>query len=193
MRYLSFVAGTNPGQQTALRVQTGLIEPNYQYVQEPHPVSQASGSSDDSGTTFLHSTLGCEPFHTDWSQYTEPIYVSGREITPNRAFDIQAVDQICGTALEGNFSAPYTIATSQWGDLTDACDPLGCGAPNGSSDFDDISAIVDKFRNLPVSPHKASADVAPETPDQTVDFTDIPAVVDGFRGLPYSYAIGDGC
>ena len=60
-------------------------------------------------------------------------------------------------------------------------------APDGDVDFDDITAVVDKFRNLPGAPIKARADIAPDMPDQIVDFTDIPAVVDAFRSLPYPY------
>ena len=59
--------------------------------------------------------------------------------------------------------------------------------PDGDMDFDDITALVDKFRNLPGAPLKSRADIAPAVPDQIVDFVDIPWVVDAFRGLPYPF------
>ena len=97
---------------------------------------------------------------------------------------------------ETALSPPPWIVTSQWGDLAGMysdCRTMPNGyvdcwtAPDGDADFDDITAVVDKFRNLPGAPHKSRADIAPASPHGVVDFSDIPAVVEAFRGLPYPY------
>jgi hypothetical protein len=66
-------------------------------------------------------------------------------------------------------------------------------APDGDADFDDIAALVDKFKNLPGAPSKTQADLAGDLPSLIVDFEDISVVVDGFRGLPYPFDGPSGC
>ena len=88
-----------------------------------------------------------------------------------------------------DFSAPLTVLHSTSGDLVGACGLQPCPAPQGVVDFVDISACVDKFRNLPIAPRKARADVINSNvlqprPDQKIDFLDISCVVDAFRGVP---------
>ena len=68
-----------------------------------------------------------------------------------------------------------------------------CLAPNGTVNFNDISAVVDKFKNKEGAPAKARADIAPQTPQKIVDFDDISAVVEAFRGLSYPYGGLDDC
>ena len=80
-----------------------------------------------------------------------------------------------------------------WGDVVGDCDVAPCTEPQGVVDFVDITAVVDKFKNLPGAPAKSRVDVGPAVPDQLIDFVDIPWVVDGFRGLPYPFDGPDGC
>ena len=97
---------------------------------------------------------------------------------------------------ESSFSTPLELTTSLWGDVADVfngCTILPSGyqdcwaPPDGDADFDDITAVVDKFRNLPGALMKPRADLAPKAPDRLIDFVDIPWAVDAFRGLPYPF------
>jgi hypothetical protein len=60
-------------------------------------------------------------------------------------------------------------------------------------DFEDIAAVVDKFRNLPGALTKARADVSGSTPDRIIDFTDISFVVEAFRNLDYPFPVPADC
>ena len=103
------------------------------------------------------------------------------------------IDELCDPMHESAYSAALHLTTSRWGDLVGNCLENPCSPPQGVADFDDISAVVDKFRNWPGAPAKARSDVAPATVDFWVNFTDIPDVVDAFRGLPYPYEAPDRC
>jgi hypothetical protein len=81
------------------------------------------------------------------------------------------------------------------------CGVQPCSSPDGGVDFVDISAVVDKFKNLPTAPRKARADVINSNitfpkPDGKVDFVDISTVVDAFRasaGPPVGPPTTDPC
>ena len=47
----------------------------------------------------------------------------------------------------------------------------------------DVTAALDKFRNLPGAPIKARCDIEPAVPDQMVNMTDITSFLDAFRGF----------
>jgi hypothetical protein len=64
--------------------------------------------------------------------------------------------------------------TYRWGDINN----------DGIVDFQDISLVVDAFRNVFVLPLEAY-DVFGCIPSNRIDFSDISWVVDAFRGLPY--------
>ena len=65
--------------------------------------------------------------------------------------------------------------------------------PDGTVDFVDITAMVDKFQSVPDALSKTRADLVDAVPDSVVDFSDISAVVDGFKGLGYPFDVPDGC
>ncbi|MGB2984343.1 MAG: hypothetical protein WBE26_00555, partial [Phycisphaerae bacterium] len=105
---------------------------------------------------------------------------------------------------------PLAITTSLWGDVVGEyyTNPANCmvmpsgyvdcwSPPNAVVNFDDISSLVDKFRNLFGAPRKARADIAGDPPvgipDRLVNFVDISYDVDAFRGLPYPFPGPSGC
>jgi len=98
----------------------------------------------------------------------------------------------CDTGLESNFSAPLSVSTARWGDVAEPFNPPD---PSAQPDFNDISALVDKFRGLPAAAIKASAQLQPNVPNPIaeVNFDDISAGVNAFRGLPYPYTGPKGC
>ena len=63
-----------------------------------------------------------------------------------------------------------------------------CTPPDGTVDFIDIAALVDKFKNLPGAPIKDRTDLAGDVPDRIIDFIDISNVVDAFKGFAYPYS-----
>jgi hypothetical protein len=104
---------------------------------------------------------------------------------------VQAIDCICATTAIGNYSSPLQVDTSIWGDVVgnnfDLLVPGRWDPPQGVVDFNDIGAIVDKFRNDTGAPVKARADIAENFPDLIIDFNDISRCVDAFRGDLYPF------
>ncbi|MGB2985555.1 MAG: right-handed parallel beta-helix repeat-containing protein, partial [Phycisphaerae bacterium] len=210
-RYISFIP-TNDDRNTALRVTlVDMPAPLEDYegcqfwLGDLRPVSESSGNSGASPQpAFLAAQLQSAPECLVWGLPEIPLYVSGEGIVPDGVYAIQAIDCECDFDVEENYSPPLSIATSVWGDVvgeyyTNPADcmimPSGyvdcCGPPNGAANFDDISSIVDKFRNLGGAPQKSRADIAGDLPlgipDQLVNFVDISYDVDAFRGLPYPF------
>ena len=90
----------------------------------------------------------------------------------------------------GNCSAPLLVDTGKWGD---AVAPFGGGS---QPSFADISAVVDKFRNLASAPDTPRVDFVgaggpgqPNTPNQAASFADVSAAVDAFRTFPYPFTV----
>ena len=65
--------------------------------------------------------------------------------------------------------------------------------PNDVTDFLDISAIVESFKNEPTAPIKARSDIAEDGPDAVIDFLDISACVEAFKGESYPFAVPTDC
>jgi len=105
---------------------------------------------------------------------------------PGATLQITAIDTACDTAHAASYSSALVIDLSAVGDVVGDCSVTPCTPPQGVVDFVDISAVVDKFRNLPSAPRKARADLLNSTvsqpkPDKKVDFVDIGYCVDAFR------------
>jgi hypothetical protein len=188
---------SDPGEQVAYRVSIVDTPPDYDqligcqfWMGEPLAISEASGDPGPgtTGPTFQAAVKSDEPYFDEWA-VDELVHLSGQHIIPGVTYEIQAFAETCVRSLESSYSAPLSITTSQWGDIGKDCSTNPCGPPDLDADFDDIAMVVDKFRNLPGSPIKVRADLAPAEPDQVIDFVDIPAVVDGFRGLSYPYSV----
>jgi hypothetical protein len=196
-RYLSFVPA-NSGAQTALRVTAVELPPQFGAIEgamwagSPHQIAEESGSSGATGETFMGATLSCEPVYADWGGIGL-IHIYGAAIVPGAAYEVQAISESCDPDLGVGLSAPLAVITGSWGDVVGDCSATPCTAPNGECNFDDISAVVDKFKNLPGAPIKARVDIAPQLPDRVIDFVDISTLVDAFRGIPYPFDLPDPC
>ncbi|MGB2984477.1 MAG: hypothetical protein WBE26_01230, partial [Phycisphaerae bacterium] len=195
-RYISFVP-TNPGRETALRVTltASTLFPGdvgmQWWVGPPGPVSEAAGSTGSTPPpTFMAAELQSTWHCMDWST-VGLLDVSGCEIHPGATYDVQVIDCTCDPSNPADYSVPLLITTSVWGDAVGNCSVTPCSPPNGVADFEDISSLVDKFRNLPGAPRKARAAIAGDPPigipDKLVNFIDISYCVDAFRGLPYPF------
>jgi hypothetical protein len=194
-RYVSFVPG-DAGRTTALRVTLTDLPAPFEYAEgcvmwvgEPADISEVAGKPDATLPTFKGAKLQSEPYFTDWGKLGL-LHVYSNAIVPGATYTVQAIDKACDAPGEEDYSGPLSVATAKWGD---AVGDNNQQPPNGTVNFNDISSIVDKFKNLPSAPIKSRVDVAPDTPDRIIDFVDIPAVVDAFKGRPYPYDGPTGC
>ncbi len=145
------------------------------------------------GIPFHAATLQCEPYYHEWSTIGL-LHVTGEAIVPSSTYEVRIVAGSCRGSEDDcvDVSLPLVVQTSRWGDVLHSQK----SDADGQTDFNDISALVSKFRALPDSLDKTivllsgensrgSIDPAPE-----LDFTHISIVVDAFRGLPYPYKPG---
>jgi hypothetical protein len=161
------------------------------WVREPVLTNEASGIPGPFPPFFWAARLGCEgdAHWTDWTTFgTVDVYNDA--IVPGAVFETRVLDQTCDPANPDNYSGALTVHMSAVGDVvgrerssqTGLWDP-----PQGTVDFVDISAVVEKFKNAPDAPRKARADVINSDvenplPDRKVDYVDISHVVGAFRG-----------
>ena len=198
-RHLSIVGG-NPGQQVAIRVVVASLSAPYDvlngqtmWVGEPRQISENAGHVDPAGApgfpVFWTATLQCDPYYTDWSTYGT-VQVYDEIIIPDGLYLVQAIDTACDTAVEVNYSLPWWFGTSTWGDIVRNCATTPCTPPDGVVGIaTDVTAALDKFKNLPGAPIKARCDIEPAIPDQIITMPDVTAALDAFRGFGYSFEV----
>jgi hypothetical protein len=173
------------------------FEGEYRWVGPPTQYVESTSTS----VPFFASNLQCTPHYQDWSAI-EYLHVTGSAITPSSLYDIQYVPASCMGSEDtcAEITAPFTLATTRWGDVVVAFNPSD---PSVQPDISDVSALVDKFRSAPSAPIKARGLLAGEpgnpfgeiTDDvlsQDFGFSHISSCVDAFRGVPYPYTI-EGC
>jgi len=137
------------------------------------------------GSTFQSAILQCAPSFVPWTQ-VEPMFLRGIEVVPGSTYSLQAVDSTCPGSLanENCYSAPLIVETGQWGDLVAPFENVS------QPDFGDITAAVEKFKDMAGAISKTRAQVQPNLPDpaSAITFSDISAVVDAFKGFAYPFA-----
>jgi hypothetical protein len=142
------------------------------------------------GDTFQSGQLICEPDAVevcrDYGSLGRPLHLTGDAIVPGAVYESQVIDCSCDLEDEAAYSAPLTITTSAWCDLVRDCTTLPCTPPDGIVNITtDVTAILDKFKNLPGSVMKVRADVEPNIPDFLVNITDVTHCLDCFLGATY--------
>ncbi|UCC31381.1 MAG: hypothetical protein JSU86_03715, partial [Phycisphaerales bacterium] len=202
-RYIAFVAG-NSGRQTGLRVTlTDLPAPfeafegQTMWVASPREVSENAGKIDPSEApgfpTFVAATLQCDPDFRDWSALGT-VYLYGAAIVPDGEYTVQAIEDWCPQDLEISYSAELQLTTSLWGDLVRNCITTPCGPPDGVVNIaSDVTAVVDKFKNLDGAPIKSRCDLEPNQPDLLINISDATEALDAFRGFGYPFDGPGGC
>jgi hypothetical protein len=141
-------------------------------------------------TTFWAAELDCDPVFTDWTAY-DVVHVSNEGIIPGGVYGIQVVDDTCSLNAEESYSAPLTLTQSGWADLVVDCSTTPCGPPDGITAIVDVTAILDKYKNLPGNVTKARADIegcpAGNCPvvDQLINISDVTYCLAAFLGDPY--------
>lgn len=115
-------------------------------------------------------------------QWGNTVFVTGIEVVPEQAYQIQAD---CGAAGTPRPTAPVLVTTAFYGD---AAGPFAGGAwtpPDGTIDVLDLTAQVDSFRHSAGAPTVYASDQLGCQPDGRIDIIDLIASIDGFRGIPY--------
>jgi hypothetical protein len=202
-RYLAVAPG-NAGLTTAVRVTVVDLPPGFEawvgaalWLGEPAEVSENGGvvlpADAPSYPTFWAVALSCEPHFTDWGAYGT-VYAYHQGVIPGGVYAAQVIESACALADEGNYSTPLEITTSGWCDVVSNCVMLPCGPPDGVVNITtDVTAIVDKFKNLPGSAMKSRCDVEPATPDLLINITDVGAAIEAFLGSRYPFETPPPC
>jgi len=198
VRYISFVPST-PGLQTAIRVTLTTMPPPYagfsgqqMWVGEVLEKCENGGVGDPPcppvpliPDSYQTANLQCTPNCMDYGA-VGALHVTDDEIIPNAVYDIQMIDCSSDFGNEANYSDPLTIGTSIWGDLVGDCAVIPCTPPDGIVNVTtDVTAILDKFKNLPGAVMKSRADIDPNLPDWLVNITDVTVCLDAFLGSAY--------
>jgi hypothetical protein len=195
-RFISFVPG-NAGVETGIRVTLASLH-------KPNPPNPPSSPPQDfsafegqamwvgppaefrEGTTptptFRGARLQCDAHYQDWGS-VGLLHVYGPEIAPSSTYEVRVVEPGCNPTTAG--STALSIDTRRWGDIVTPFSPSP-GQPN----FEDISALVSKFKSLPGAVIKARARLHPGLvdPDAPVGFLDIGACVEAYKAFAYSYS-----
>jgi hypothetical protein len=135
--------------------------------------------------TYQAAGLQCAPHCMDFGG-GGLLYVTDDELVPGAVYDVQAIDCTCDFGNEAHYSEPLRVTTSRWGDVVSDCTTVPCGPPDGVVNVTtDVTAVLDKFKNLPNAVVKARADLEPNLPDRLINITDVTLALDAFLGLAY--------
>ncbi len=149
--------------------------------------------STSSGTPFMAAQLQCTPYYQDWSTIAL-LHVTGSAIVPSSSYEIVNVSASCMGA-EGNcvaVSGPLSVSTARWGDVET---PFNPPSTTTQPDLADVSAMVNKFKDVAGAPIKARTLLSGENLAGEIDmsfdldFEHIAACVDAFKGKPYPFTI----
>jgi hypothetical protein len=206
IRHLSFSAG-DAGREQAIRVTFQNLPVPYTHwngvqlwIQQPQAYCENSGTVQGEPcppqvgglprTWFWGAELGCDAHVTNWTQY-DVVHVWDEGIIPAGEYDIQVIDASCSFEVEGNYSLPLSLVQSDWADLVQDCTTIPCGPPNGDTGIVDVTAILDKYKNLPGNVQKVRADIEGSPagdhriPDQAINITDVTYCLGAFLGETY--------
>jgi hypothetical protein len=188
-RYLSFdVAGSVSNR--ALLVKLADLPPPFEAFEgQARWVGPPQDRPDTLTTTFKAAGLQCEPYYSDWNGVSV-LSVFDAAIVPGGRYEVFAITDQCPPEEQAGAAPLEVLTIPRWGDLVEPFSPPSAAV---QPDFGDISAMVDKFRNSPIAPAMARADMSPTLPDQILDFSDISLVVDAFRGRPYPFSGPSAC
>jgi hypothetical protein len=140
--------------------------------------------------TVWMAPLQCEPHYVDWSQY-EQVHIYHEAVVPGGTYELQLINEGCTTTTETNYSPALSVATSAWGDPVKDCTTFPCGPPDGITGIVDVTAILDKWKNLQGGILKVRADLEGSPagdhriPGQAINITDVTYCLGAFLGETY--------
>jgi hypothetical protein len=213
VRYLSFEAG-DPGRSQAVRVTFADLPAPYTdwegvrlWVQQPERHCENCGQKwvpepdnpPDYGCAssggieppwYWVADLGCEPCWMDWSTYGV-VHVSNEGIVPEALYAFQVLDDTCWVSMEGSYSEALMLSSSTWADAVSNCTTFPCGPPDGVTGIVDVTAVLDKWKNLPGNIQEVRADFEGSpagdhrVPDRYIGITDVTFCLGAFLGETY--------
>lgn len=142
--------------------------------------------NEDPARSFISSSLECAPYFGDWSGL--PINVFGSEVMPDSIYRVEMLSSPCSDP-NGSSCVVQDMGEFVTGRWADVSPPFERDLPGTQPDFNDIGAMVDRFRNSFGAPSKAQSQLQPNAPDPdgNFSFTDISNGIDAFRGMGYPY------
>ena len=175
-----------------------LFNGSVRWVGPPFTASETKG---DEPPLFMAAGLQCCPYVADWSSVLagELLHVFGPEVVPCSSYLVEVVPDCCVDSAGASecLGAGRTVSTAVWGDVAE---PLADGRqPN----FSDITAAVDKFKNVPFNPGPPPSGGLSKTRTMLranlldihsqINFNDIALSVNAFRLAPYGEAGPEAC
>jgi hypothetical protein len=140
---------------------------------------------------FWAAKLQCEPPDpVDWNSYGV-VHVFHEGIVPGGVYHVQLADSTCSPHVDPSWSDPLVVGQSAWCDLVVDCSTFPCGPPDGVTGIVDVTAILDKYKNLPGNVIKARADVegCPAgncyVADRLINISDVTYCLGAFLGDPF--------
>ncbi len=146
---------------------------------------------------FWGAELGCDPYLTDWTQY-DIVHVFDEGIIPNGDYDLAVIEEGCTVLDEWEtnpdlWSPVVRFTQTMWGDCVENCTTIPCSPPLGTTNtsIGDVTAVLDKWKNLPGNIKKARGDMEGSpagdhrVPDQAINITDVTYVLGAFLGDQY--------
>lgn len=135
--------------------------------------------------------LGCDPEFHDWDAILggEVLHITGNAVAPSSIYSAVALAASCaGSELTCNaVSDELNLGTGLWGDVT------GVGnMPDGFANVLDVSAIVDKIKDLPAALSTTQVwlkDTHPNPAQAQINVLDLSNAVEVVRGFPYPFPI----
>jgi hypothetical protein len=143
------------------------------------------------GASYRAARLQCSPFYADWVAETAsgPITVVGAEIMPSSQYSVKTYGSSCkgSEATCADVGTPVPMYTRRSGDVGAVYNPPGTST---QPDAIDVTALVNKFKNVTGASGKAVTQLQPNVPELNGDINalDIVAVVDSVKGLAYPFS-----
>lgn len=189
-RFITLTASPNTGSM-AIRVRLERypfledfqsFEGQVRYVGPPQVFTESSAS----GIVFVASSLQCEPYYRDWTNFKScslkpkicvtsgdcgagegsctvtvngPLHITGSTIVPNAVYHAVGLGSSCAgsEATCTDLSCPVELKTARWGDVVA---PLIEPNSNDRPDMGDVGELVDKFKDDPSAPIKVLGPLA---------------------------------
>ena len=187
-RYLS-VEPSNAGKQTYLEIGISDLPPAFDGLEGEVRYAGPPETIMTPGGPVTRSSLQCDPHIMDWGA-VGTVHLYGKEVMPGGAYTVRVVLGDCGDGQAASAMAALS-ATTVWGDVVGGTG--GVSAPDGVTNFIDISSVVSCFTGSLASPGVVRCDLHPEVPDLVVDFQDISAAVGAFSVGVYPFAGPSSC
>jgi len=207
VRFVSFIVDpAGAGAETAMRVRLTSLHhpadappgaPNFSAMEGAYRYVNSFGGQTDCpdspnfGTSYKCAQLGCEPEYRDWAGDLggEALHVTGDAVVPDSMYAVANLPANCAAqeAQCETASSELAVATVRWGDVVGDAN----GPPDGLANVLDISATVDKVKDLAaafVEPRVWLKDRQPEPHLAGINVIDVSFVVDAVKGFPYPAA-----